>query len=439
MPPLPPIKHGSPAPASLFGKSRLRNFLGWAGNPWYLGRFGAGTMARMHRLASRHALVGRWGKRAWLVKLLLTLGWPLRLTVQSWRLVRRFGVEVRQSHGFSLRRQALDLAALGLGFGLPPLAYYQFGLFLPENRGRFREYLYSHEVPALFSYLNNFHADPAVDNKRLFGERCAAAGLASVPLLTWWKDGLARGGSAAWPAGDLISKPAVGSRGEGVRLWRAQGAGCYHGAGGTLDGESLRQQLADSSGGKEWLLQPALANHPQIADLTPGPLVGVRIMTARDPRGACEAFAAILKMPVGRQVLNNHGIGSAIDLENGSLGKAFPYRPLHPGFDRHPNTGARIVGRHLPEWKKLVRLVLAAHALFPGTRLLGWDVALTPEGPVLLETNAGWDVTMPQIALRQPLGATPFAALCRRMLGETEDCRSDFGGSGEGRDGAGVL
>jgi hypothetical protein len=49
-------------------------------------------------------------------------------------------------------------------------------------------------------------------------------------------------------------------------------------------------------------------------------------------------------------------------------------------------------------------------------RLLGWDIALTPRGPVLLETNLCWEVAMPQIAMQGPLGETRFPELCARML-----------------------
>jgi hypothetical protein len=41
----------------------------------------------------------------------------------------------------------------------------------------------------------------------------------------------------------------------------------------------------------------------------------------------------------------------------------------------------------LPEWGAACALVLAACPAFLPVRALGWDVALTPEGPVVIEAN----------------------------------------------------
>lgn len=385
----------------------------WQGNPWYAGRLGTGAMGRLHRLAARHALAGRFGRVAWAVRLLLTLTWPPRLAFHGVPLLRRFGPEVRARHGRPVARQAIDIVHLGLAYGLPPLAYYRYRLFLPEVRAIRGELLFDHEAAALFPVLNGFHSDPAVEDKRRFAERCAEAGLPCVPTLAWGEGGHVRAVAADLPAGDLVSKPAAGCRGRGVVLWRLLASGLYAADGAPpLRRDELPAALARGYGGEGWLLQPALATHPELADLTPGPLVIVRIVTGRGADGACVAFAAVLKMPYGRQPTGAHGLGAAVDLERGVLGPAFSYRPLHPGLDNHPDTGAAITGRSVPDWAPALRLAERAHARFPRIRLLGWDVALTPSGPVLLETNAAWDVAMPQIAAREPLGRTRLPELC---------------------------
>ena len=79
-----------------------------------------------------------------------------------------------------------------------------------------------------------------------------------------------------------------------------------------------------------------------------------------------------------------------------------------------------ISNRRVPFWGAAKRLTIEAHAALDGYAFLGWDVAFTPAGPVLLEVNEAWDAAMPQIAAQTPMGETAFAWLCEKILSELE-------------------
>jgi HipA-like protein len=53
---------------------RLGRLADWSGNPWYPACFGAGSMARLHQLAARQALVPRLGRWAGLARALRSPG-----------------------------------------------------------------------------------------------------------------------------------------------------------------------------------------------------------------------------------------------------------------------------------------------------------------------------------------------------------------------------
>jgi hypothetical protein len=60
----------------------------------------------------------------------------------------------------------------------------------------------------------------------------------------------------------------------------------------------------------------------------------------------------------------------------------------HQSWTHHPDTHAPITGRVIPDFAGMLRLVLESHRqLVPDVPLVGWDVALTPEGVALLEIN----------------------------------------------------
>jgi hypothetical protein len=56
-----------------------------------------------------------------------------------------------------------------------------------------------------------------------------------------------------------------------------------------------------------------------------------------------------------------------------------------------PGAGARLIGTPLPHWPALRELMEVKAACFYPIRLVGWDVALTPGGPVVLEGNFWFD------------------------------------------------
>ena len=64
----------------------------------------------------------------------------------------------------------------------------------------------------------------------------------------------------------------------------------------------------------------------------------------------------------------------------------------------HPDTNVGLTGVVIPQWSEVTRLILRASETVPGFLVQGWDVALTPRGPVLLEVNWVGDVDLPQHA-----------------------------------------
>ena len=68
------------------------------------------------------------------------------------------------------------------------------------------------------------------------------------------------------------------------------------------------------------------------------------------------------------------------------------------GMAIHPDTGARMKGFAIPYWQSVTDLCLRAATAIPGLPLQAWDIALCPNGPVLVEANIGGDVNLPQIA-----------------------------------------
>ena len=361
--------------------------------------------------ASRHQGWGRWPFLRWALALALTITWPLRAGWLIGQNLRQYAPLIAKRTGKPVWRQGLEQLWLAFRHSFPPIAYYHYELYRPTQRPLVDQYVHQYEASSLLPYLNRHHRHPAIDDKAQFAQLCAAQGLPTVPI---WA--VCKAGNVTWQAaatGDLFVKPVTGARGEGAKLWQRLDADHYQEQQGAISTwDTLLATLKQLSQTRDYLVQPRLCNHPVIADLSPGALATVRIVTGRTTAGVIEVIAATFKMAWHANIINTHGLNSAIDLATGVLARAYSYHPLNAGVDQHPVTGASITGRCLPDWAGAVALARRAHSHFSGYVFLGWDVALTPTGPLLLEGNAGWDVLTVQKPQRIPLAQTRFAEIC---------------------------
>lgn len=152
------------------------------------------------------------------------------------------------------------------------------------------------------------------------------------------------------------------------------------------------------------LVQEALEPHPDIVAVCGQRLSGLRVQVLLRKRGP-QVFRCTWKITTGSNVVDNfqHGgsgnLLGAVEIATGRVQRVIAgvgdRQVVNP---RHPDTGAELVGRVIPDWSKVVELVTEASRTVPGFLVQGWDVALTPRGPVLMEVNWVGDVDLPQHA-----------------------------------------
>ncbi len=152
-----------------------------------------------------------------------------------------------------------------------------------------------------------------------------------------------------------------------------------------------------------YLFQEQLHPHQTLAEAWGERVSTIRIFTFITERGP-EIFRAACKICANGNIADNFwrtgNVLGAIDLERGSIVRAVS----GTGADQvqiteHPDTGQPIVGLELPDWQAALDLCLAAAATLPAIRTQSWDIALTSQGPVLVEANFGGDLNLPQIAM----------------------------------------
>ena len=352
---------------------------------------------------------------------LAAIVWPVALPIAITVFTRRNGRAIAGRSGIGVASQVMGQVEMAARYGIAPFWYYMFELHLPERRKQGALYLTAHEtIGPAYSLLQPPPGSDGMDDKIWFAEHCHEQGVRAVPVLMHFSGGERRplkGGSAVLPDADLFVKPRSGSGGHRMERWDFQGDDRYRNAHGeVLTRAQLVEKLARQSLKDDYLVQPRLANHPALDDISNGALATVRLLTCRNEQGVPEATNAAFRMAIGNSVVDNFhqgGLATAVDLRTGVIGIAsdIGIRPDVGWRDTHPVSGARFAGRTLPHWAEVVSLAVKAHEAFPQRVVVGWDVAMLADGAMIIEGNGKPDLDIHQRAERGPAGQSRIAHL----------------------------
>lgn len=342
------------------------------------------------------------------------VGWPVIAAFKAWQEVRQYGREVRQMSGRSKPSQFVDQWRLACWYGLAPHSYYMYGLFLAERRQDAVDYVHNQEMNAVVSILNPDGDIETLTDKVAFARACHDNDIPAFGVLTLFEGGDVAGGEVTspedLPAVDLFGKPAYGGRGRGVRSWRSLGPGHYE---DDLGNEITAAQLFGNlkRAHRPYVLQRRVQAHPDLRPLSNGALPTVRAITGLWPNGDAELLFAILKMPTGDALADNFaagGIAAPINLDTGELGTAAGKGPIVERLTHHPDTGRQIQGAMLPYWQQTRELCAKAHKKLSDFVFLGWDVAITEDGPRVVEANEWACMELLQKGIDRPVGGSPL-------------------------------
>lgn len=416
--------------------SRVRSWDSQAAMPSVPVRLQVGTRAR--RLQRRILLRDRSIEGLyWLFDQFL--GRPLVNLCRIVPMIRLVGAQARRECGVSIPRQVWDQVRLILFHGAKPWIYYVLELYRDGAMADAGAYVMRNEVKhGLFKALNRIDPE-AKDRAKALGDKlevsrwCAENDIPHPhPIM------LVEGGQISWPGGgsradldrDLFVKRRRGRGGHNSASYWRTGPFEYR------DDENRRvtldeiieelQRRSERSARERLMVMPLLRNHPAIADLAEVALITIRVITCLDEELRPVVTNAYLRSMAKLEPAWDIGwieeFGTPIDLETGTLGRITGDKPpcLSQWFDHHPVTGAAVTGRIMPCLPELAALAVKAHRIVPERVMIGWDMAVTPDGPVLLEGNSFLDLVFPERVFRQPVGHMRLGQLLDVHLGRLE-------------------
>ena len=172
--------------------------------------------------------------------------------------------------------------------------------------------------------------------------------------------------------------------------------------------QKLYEQLKNNG---QILIEEYVKQHSKMNALFPYSVNTLRIVSAYKDGKVTILFRAI-RIGNGKNVVDNfnHGGMYSVINEKGIIEK--------PAIDKnsniyevHPVTKTSIVGFEIPYFKEAIKMVKEAAKVVKEVGLVGFDIAITENGPVMIEGNQlpGYDIYQSKIHLNEDgTGMKPF-------------------------------
>ena len=176
--------------------------------------------------------------------------------------------------------------------------------------------------------------------------------------------------------GTIVTKEPIGQAGTGVHRFHAADID---------DWQGFHSGLLERG---ELLVEEVIRQHADLAAVCPGTVNTTRVTAFFD---GTETHILAMAQKFGRGAVSDQmtfgGFYTMLDERGRSQG---------PGYDSHghvhathPDSGAVIADFRLPMIDQVIAFVDQVARVVPQVQYVGWDIVVTPDGPVLVEGNWG--------------------------------------------------
>ncbi len=154
-----------------------------------------------------------------------------------------------------------------------------------------------------------------------------------------------------------------------------------------------------------YMFQERLEAHPDMQALMGDRIGTIRVYTTFGPKGP-KVFRACWKVAAGSNRADNFwrngNMLAAVNTVSGTVTRVIRgIGPMQEEIVTHPDTGATLLGAKVPCWHEALELAKATARNLPHVPLIGWDIAVTGRGPLLVEANNTPDFRLVEMCERR--------------------------------------
>ena len=330
--------------------------------------------------------LGRWAS---LMKRRITL--PVKLLTSGFLKSESYFPELPRKNRLTI---AWEMLAHIVKYGSIEWHYFSYGFDIKGLRNQ-KEYLdeswFMWKSSMMNTILPNLDKTCLLRDKKLFSEILSLWGFRTPAS----SDSANSVKKLMTTPGEYFLKPKDGQCGQGVvKLTTIDSAWKINDIDSSEEKVSNTLKYAFS---QDYLVQKRVIQHNSLDRIYPNSINTIRLITAYDKKlETVTPFAALLRIGAHGNVVDNlakGGIAVGIDLASGKLSEYGFYKyGKGTKTQRHPDTGFVFKDFEIPFFQEALRQSLALHRLLLPIAIIGWDIAIAPDGPVFIEGNDNMEI-----------------------------------------------
>jgi hypothetical protein len=143
-------------------------------------------------------------------------------------------------------------------------------------------------------------------------------------------------------------------------------------------------------GRKKFLVQERIVQHKDMNALNPSCINTLRVITVKTGQ-VVQPFSIFQRIGINGNYVDNGLQGNIIAGIQKETGKLMEYAitPDIKNFKikKHPQTQTVFKDFKIPFYNQAIETTLSLHLLFQHFFMIGWDIGITPNGPIVIEAN----------------------------------------------------
>ncbi|MBR4469718.1 MAG: hypothetical protein IKS54_00185 [Erysipelotrichaceae bacterium] len=178
-----------------------------------------------------------------------------------------------------------------------------------------------------------------------------------------------------------------------------------------LDENSDLKQIYDYLRENHLFIEESIIQNEEMKKLNPTSINTVRVTTLLDKHNEAHVMYALQRIGIENMSVDNVGSGGIYTVlsEDGRIICPCWSDKTISTYTKHPTTGMELIGFKVPCFTEALELCKNAARVEKHIKYIGWDIAISDKGPVIVEGNPlpGYDMPQNYFVTNNDIGLKP--------------------------------